>query len=86
MLTLPIIFLISSFTTGITADSYYDQQLKQLELTTNSIKQNCSINNTTIRTCCDINALYFFTTSPGVYQMQCWCGGKWSTTSVFCDT
>ena len=86
MLTLPIIFLIFSFTTGITANSYCDQQLKQLELTTNNIKQNCSINNTTIRTFCDINALYFFTTPPAVYQVQCWCGGKWSTTSVFCDT
>ena len=86
MLTLPIIILISSFITGIAANSYCDQQLQQLELTANNIKHNCSIENITIRTCCDINALYFFTTSPGVYQLQCWCGEKWSTTSVFCDT
>ena len=29
---------------------------------------------------------YFFTKPPGIYQTQCWCGGKWSTTSVYCDT
>ena len=74
---------LSTFTTGITANSYCDQQLQQLEP---NIKHNCSIENITIRTCCDINALYFFTTLPGVYQLQCWCGGIWSTTSVFCDT
>ena len=75
--------LISLFTTGITANSYCDHQLKQLETAANNIKQNCSINNTTIKTCCDINAL---AKPSAVYQMQCWCGGKWSTTSVFCDT
>ena len=37
MIILHIIFLISSFTTGITANSYCDQQLKQLKLTTNKI-------------------------------------------------
>ena len=81
-----VIILISLFTTGITANSYCDQQLKQLQITTNNIKQKCSITNTTIKTCCDLNAFYFNTKPPGVYQMQCWCGGKWSTTSVFCDT
>ena len=77
------IILISLFTTGITANSYCDQQLKQLQTATNNIKQNCSINNTTIKTCCDINV---FSKPSAVYQTQCWCGGKWSTTSVFCDT
>ena len=86
MLTLPIIFLISSFTTEITANSYCNQQLNHLNIAANNIKQKCFINNTTTRTCCDINALYLFTASPAVYQVQCWCGGKWSTTSVFCDT
>ena len=90
IMPLPIIFLIYSYsfgTTGITVNSYCDQQLKQLELTINKIKQNCSINDITIKTCGDINDLYFFTNKfPAVYQMQCWCGGKWSTTSVFCDT
>ena len=87
MMTLPIIILISIFTTGITAaNSYCDQQLNQLHITADNIKQNCSIKDYTIKTCCDLNAFYFFTTKPAVYQMQCWCGGKWSTTSVFCDT
>ena len=82
-----VIILISLFTTGITANSYCDHQLKQLETTTNDIKQNCSINDFTIKTCCDVNAFDFFTIKPSaVYQMQCWCGGLWSTTSVFCDT
>ena len=81
-----VIILISLFTTGITANSYCDQQLKQLEITTKNFKHKCSITNTTIKTCCDINAFYLNTAPPGVYQMQCWCGGKWSTTSVYCDT
>ena len=86
MLKTSVIILISLFTTGITANSYCDQQLKQLEIAKNNIKQKCSIHNTTIKTCCDLNAFYFNTKPPAVYQMQCWCGGKWSTTSVFCDT
>ena len=86
MITLPIIILISSFTTGITANSYCDQQLKQLRTTTKNFRQKCSIKNIVIKTCCDVNALNLFTTPPAVYQMQCWCGGQWSTTSVFCDT
>ena len=87
MITLPIIILIS-FNTGITANSYCDQQLKQLHTTTRNIKQKCSIKNIVIKTCCDVNALNLFTTPPAaaVYQMRCWCGGIWSTTSVFCDT
>ena len=81
-----IIILISLFTTGITANSYCDQQLKQLQTATNNIKQNCSIDDFTIKNCCGVNTFDFFTNKPGVYQMQCWCGGLWSTTSVFCDT
>ena len=80
MLTLPIIFLISSFTTGITATSYCYQQLEQLESTIKDIKQNCFINGTCSdvkanSTCCDV------TTPPGVYQLQHLCA-----TSVYCDT
>ena len=86
MIPLPIIILISLFTTGITANSYCDHQIKRFQISANNIKQKCSINNTTIKTCCDINALYFYTKPSAVYQMQCWCGGLWSTTSAFCDT
>ena len=86
MITLFIIIIISLFTTEITANSYCDQQLKQLQITANNIKQNCTINNTTIKTCCDLNAFYFFTKPSGVYQMQRYCGGKWVTANVFCDT
>ena len=80
-----VIILISLFTTGITANSYCDQQYEQLQTAANNIKQNCTINDITIKTCCDLNPLYFLA-KPSVYQIQCWCGGKWSTTSVFCDT
>ena len=81
-----VIILILLFTTGTTANSYCDQQYEQLQTAANNIKQKCTINDITIRTCCDLNPLYFFTKPPGVYQTQCLCGGKWSTTSVFCDT
>ena len=81
-----IIILISLFTTGITANSYCDQQYEQLQTAANNVKQKCTISNITFKTCCDLNPLYFFTKPPGVYQTQCLCGGKWSTTNVFCDT
>ena len=81
------VILITSFTTGITANSYCDQQLNQLLTAASNIKQKCFVNDITIKTCCDANNLYFLTNKlSGVYQMQCWCGGIWSTTSVFCDT
>ena len=35
-----VIILISLFTTGITANSYCDQQYEQLGIVTNNIKQN----------------------------------------------
>ena len=44
------------------------------------------MNDIAFKTCCDINALFLFTKPSAVYQMQSQCGGKWSTTSVFCDT
>ena len=74
MLTSPIIFLISSVITGITANSYCDQQLKQLRTTTRNIKKKCSAKNIVIKTCCDANALNIFTAPPAVYQMQEECG------------
>ena len=89
MTTLPIIItiIISLFTTGITAtNSYCDQQLNQLQTAAHNIKQNCTIDNITIHFCCDLNSLYFFTKPSGIYQTQSLCGGKWSTTDVFCDT
>ena len=82
-----IFFFISSLTTGITANSYCDQQFNQLRTAAYNIKRKCSINDITIKTCCDANYLFFLTKKPsGVYQMRCGCGGIWSTTSVFCDT
>ena len=80
------IILISLFTTGITANSYCDQQINQLHSAARNIKHKCSINDIAIKTCCDVHALFLFTKPSAVYQMQCWCGGLWSTTSVFCDT
>jgi len=71
--------LISLFTTGITATPYCDQQLKQLRVAASSLKQKCTINTTTISTCCNLNAFYFFTKPSGVYQMGCWCGEKWKS-------
>ena len=77
-----VIILVSLFTTGITANSYCDQQYEQLDIITNNIKQKCSTDNTTIKTCCDLPSIR----PPGIYQMQYLCGGRWSTASVFCDT
>jgi len=80
------IILISIITTEIIAAPYCDQQLKQLQAAANNLKQKCTINTTSISTCCDLNAFYFFTKPSGVYQMDCWCGGKWNIAKVYCDT
>ena len=81
-MTISVIILISLFTTGIIANSYCDQQYEQLGIVTNNIKQKCSTDNSTIKTCCDLS-----NNSPsGIYQTQYLCGGKWSTASVYCDT
>jgi len=83
MTTLHVV-LISIFTTGIIATPYCDQQFKQLQAAAGNLKQKCTINATTITTCCDLNAFYFFNKPSGVYQMDCWCGGKWNIANVFC--
>ena len=73
---LTIIILISLFATGITTNSYCDQQ-----------HSHTTMNDIAFKTCCDINALFLLTKPSAVYQMwQSQCGGKWSTTSAFCDT
>ena len=78
-----VIIFVSLFTTGITANSYCDQQHEhvQLDIITNNIKPKWSTDNTIIKTCCDLPS----TSPPGIYQMQYLCGGKWSTASVLCD-
>ena len=89
MIIFPIIIIIitSLFFTGIPATPYCDQQLKQLQMTADNMKQqNCTISNTAIKTCCDLNTFCFFTKPSGIYQMQCLCEGKWITANVFCDT
>jgi len=70
----------------VTADQYCDQQLKLIESASYNLRQKCTPANTMIQTCCDINAFYFFTKPRGVHQMECWCGGRWNTANVFCDT
>ena len=76
-----IIIITSLFYIGITATPYCDQQLKQLHIMANNVEQKC----TTIKTCCDLYALCFFTKPSAAYQMQCLCEGKWITGNVFYD-
>ena len=83
MITLPIIIIIiiiSLFTTEIATNSYCYQQLQTVA---NNIKQNFATNNTASKTCCDVNTFYFLT-KP--YEMRYWCGGRWVTSNVLCDT
>jgi len=85
MMTFSIFFITSLFTV-ITADQYCNQQLKIIQMIANNLKEKCTTANTIIQTCCDINAFYFFTKLSGVFKMECWCGGKWNTADVYCDT
>ena len=52
-----VIILISLFTTGMTANSYCDQQYQQLQTAANNIRQKCSTNDISIKSCCDLNPL-----------------------------
>ena len=83
------IFFTISFAllfTVVIADQYCNQQLGLIKSAAYNLRQKCTTANTMIQTCCDLNAFYFFTKPRGVYQMECWCGGKWNTANVFCDT
>ena len=85
MITLPIIILISLFTTPITAtDSYCDQQLNQLHIAANNIKQQQCY--TTVKTCCGYNDLHSFTKPSAVHQMRYLCGENWINIDVSCDS
>ena len=82
-----IIILISLFTTGITANSYCDQQYEQLQLQLTILNKNVPLmtllSNPVVILTHYTSLLNLLVT---VYQTQCWCGGKWSITGVFCDT
>ena len=80
-----MIILIFSFTTGITANSHCDQQLNQIRLATNNIRQICSLASKFVVILIMILA-FLPCTPPVIYQIQCWYGKIWSTTSVFHDT
>ena len=85
MITLPIIILISLFTTPITADnSYCDKQLNQLHIAADNIKQQQCY--TTVTTCCGYNDLYSFTKPSAVHQMRYLCGENWINIDVSCDS
>ena len=78
-----MIILIFSFTTGITANSYGDQQFNQLNTATNNTKQNCSLTSKLAVILMILASL--LCTPPVIYQIY---GGIWSITSVFsliCD-
>ena len=85
MITLPIIILISLFTTPITAhNSYCDQQLNQLHIVADNIKQQQCY--TTVTTCCGYNDLNSFTKPSAVHQMRYLCGENWINIDVSCDS
>ena len=84
--TMMLIIFISLLFNVVTANQYCNQQLEVIKTATYNLRQKCSTANTMIQTCCDISAFYFCTKPTGVYQMDCWCGGKWNTVDVFCDT
>ena len=86
MTTLPIItIIISLLTIGITTtNSYCNQQLDQLHVIADNIKQQQCY--TTIKACCGYNDLHSFTKPSAVQQMRYLCGDNWINIDVFCDT
>ena len=74
-----MIIFIFSFITGITANSYCDQQLNQLCFAANNIRQSCSLASKFAVILMILVSL--LCTPTAIYQMQYWYGGIWSTTS-----
>ena len=75
-----IIFIISLFTTGITATNLHCDQQKRAE----KLQYPCGI--PTSENCCYFKKNYFDCSPCGTYKMKNWCGDRFSIVEMFCDT
>ena len=79
MITLPIIILISLFTTGITANEDCDQHKRAEKL-----QYPCGVPAS--ENCCHFKLNNFDCSPCGTYKMKSWCRGRFSIVEMYCDT
>ena len=65
----------------VNADQYCDNLLQQH----NKFKRECSPARITVNSCCDLTDFPLSKASSAVYQMNCKCGGHFTTADVYCD-
>ena len=65
----------------VNADQYCDNLLKQY----NTFRIKCSPAKITVNSCCDLTGFPLSKAPSAVYQMNCKCGGHFTTANVHCD-
>ena len=65
----------------VNADQYCDNMLKQYHL----FRSKCSAARITVSSCCDLTGFPLSKVPSAVYQMNCKCGGHFTTANVYCD-
>ena len=65
----------------VNADQYYDNLLKQYY----TFRSKCSPARITVNSCCDLTGYPLSKAPSAVYQMNCKCGGHFTTANVYCD-
>ena len=65
----------------VNADQYCDNMLKQYHL----FRSKCSPARITVKSCCDLTSFPLSKAPSAVYQMNCKCGGHFTTANVYCD-
>ena len=65
----------------VNADQYCDNLFQQY----NKFKRECSPARITINSCCDLTGFTLSKAPSAVYQMNCKCGGHFTTANVYCD-
>ena len=65
----------------VNADQYCDNMLKQYHL----FRSKCGPARITVKNCCDLIGFPLSKAPSAVYQMNCKCGGHFTTANVYCD-
>ena len=65
----------------VNADQYCDNLLKQY----NIFRSKCSPARITVNNCCDLTDFTISKAPSTIYQMNCKCGGHFTTANIYCD-
>ena len=65
----------------VDADQYCDNLLKQYY----TFRSKCNPARITVNSCCDLTGFTISNAPSTIYQMNCKCGGHFTTANVYCD-